>query len=173
MSALAARAPALALFAAAFASSACAPPPHTPCELVSADSSAASLAALYAKHRSPLLVMKEGVLVCPCGATTESPKVGGAAEASRVGGAVESPKVGGAVESPKVGGAVEASKVGGAVEASKVGGATEEARSGGVLTGFICYEAPPCSGYRVTGEGPLKVFNGHATVDSADRCVGR
>lgn len=135
-----------------------------------------SLRSLYAQHRAPLVVLDGAVLLCACGVRSwggcvERRDLGGAVEALAHGGAVEARAHGGSVEARAHGGAVEDRTHGGAVEDRAHGGAVEARDVGGAAQSFGCEEVDGCAGFRVSGAGPFRVFDGREVVEVRDRCV--
>jgi hypothetical protein len=153
-----------------------------------------ALASMAMTSQAPILVADQAAFRCPCGqrhyggaverlagggaverqrteGVREAVQTGGAIEKTQVAGAAETTASGGAVEREQKGGGVEQQKTGGAAEASALGGAKERARLGGDVEPLTCWEADPCVGFVVSGNGPLRVRDWHGWRTPAGRCV--
>lgn len=152
------------------------------CEVVGRADDVSTIAAA-----GPHLLVISGPLAlrCPCGGrtisgSTDGRQIGGSTEGRRLSGAVEDRRLAGATEARSLAGATENRSLAGATESRQLAGGTEQRGFGGNaedrgLAGqsepLACFEEASCSGYWVTGAGPLSVFDGKLVTPLAGRCV--
>ena len=125
-----------------------------------------------------LIISHDTIYRCTCdlrmlGGADENRALGGADEARALGGADENRALGGADEARALGGADENRALGGADEARALGGADEARGLGGLDGNLTCSYLPPCTGYVVSGSGPLWRVEQGQRVPLEGRCVPR